>query len=197
MNKIVEKDTNLYIEKNEESVSIDVNAGCQVTVYHFVVDRDVNIAVHLNSENACIQYFFSHLNYEDHQVKVQVFHHASKTTSNFYNHGVNILDHKLRFFVNGIVPKEMSGCICNQENQIIHLKNGKSTICPNLLIDCYDVISNHSAYIGKFQKEQLFYLKSRGLSEEQSYRLLMKGFLVPGFVIESYAKECLLEIENI
>lgn len=197
MNKIIEKDTNLYIDRDDVDVNIDVNSDCQVNVYHFVVDSDVTITVHLNSENASIQYFFNNLNYQDHQVKIEVFHCANDTTSNFYNHGVNILDNKLHFSVNGVVPRDKSGCVCNQENQIINLKDGKSTICPNLLIDCYDVISNHSAYIGKFQKEKVFYLKSRGLSEQKAYRLLMKGFLIPSFVLDRYAEKCLLEIEKI
>ena len=51
-------------------------------------------------------------------------------------------------------------------------------IRPNLLIDCYDVISSHSAYIGSFRDDFVFYLMSRGLSREASYEILMKSFLV-------------------
>ena len=58
------------------------------------------------------------------------------------------------------------------------MSDGKSTICPNLYIDNYDVDSNHSAYIGKFRDEAMFYLMSRGISLENSYRLLLNGFLI-------------------
>ena len=74
--------------------------------------------------------------------------------------------------------KKTSGCVCNQENQIINIRDGKSTICPNLLIDNYDVVSNHSAYIGKFSDDKLFYLMSRGISLKDAYKLLLNGFLI-------------------
>ena len=80
--------------------------------------------------------------------------------------------------VEGIVDKEFSNCICNQENQIINLKSGKSKISPILKIDNYNVDSNHSAYIGRFSEEKLFYMMSRGLSRKKAYCLLLNGFLV-------------------
>ena len=40
-----------------------------------------------------------------------------------------------------------------------------------------DVIANHSVYIGKFDEEIIFYLETRGLSEEEAVNLLIKGFL--------------------
>ena len=89
-----------------------------------------------------------------------------------------ISKNRLNYNVEGIVDKEFSNCICNQENQIINLKSGKSTICPILKIDNYNVDSNHSAYIGRFSEEKLFYMMSRGLTKKDSYRLLLNGFLL-------------------
>ena len=65
------------------------------------------------------------------------------------------------------------------------MKNGKSTICPNLLIDNYDVDSNHAAYIGKFKDEILFYMMSRGISKSACYQLLLNGFLINSDSIDS------------
>ena len=58
------------------------------------------------------------------------------------------------------------------------MNDGKSTICPNLLIDNYDVDSNHGAYIGKFSEEKLFYLMSRGINREDATRLLLTSYLI-------------------
>lgn len=74
----------------------------------------------------------------------------------------------------------------------------KSTICPNLLIDNYDVDSNHAAYIGKFKDEMMFYMMSRGISREVAYRLLLQGFLVNNTVRENEKIKLFLdEIEKI
>ena len=45
------------------------------------------------------------------------------------------------------------------------------------LIDNYDVDSSHSVYIGKFNEEKMFYLTSKGLSENAAKELLIMGFI--------------------
>lgn len=197
MNKIIKKDTILYIDRGDQEVNIDINGNCIVDIYQFVIDDDSNISVNLNCEGASVNYYYSNINYYNHVVSVNIKHNKKNTVSNIYNHGVNVLDNKLDFLVNGIILKDMNGAVCNQENQIINISNGKSTICPNLLIDCFDVESSHSAYIGKFSKDKLFYLESRGLNKNNAYHLLMKGFLIPNGVLEDRVKDYLDEIEKI
>ena len=50
---------------------------------------------------------------------------------------------------------------------------------PNLFIDEYDVIANHAASIGSINKEDLFYLMSRGLEEKEASKLIVLGFVQP------------------
>ncbi len=50
---------------------------------------------------------------------------------------------------------------------------------PALKIDTNDVSVAHEARIGKIGDEQLFYLMSRGLTEEQAMRLIVAGFIEP------------------
>ena len=47
-----------------------------------------------------------------------------------------------------------------------------------MYIDCFDVIANHSAFIGTFKDEELFYLQSRGIPVDEASKLLIKGFLI-------------------
>jgi Fe-S cluster assembly protein SufD len=48
---------------------------------------------------------------------------------------------------------------------------------PNLEIFADDVKASHGATFGKLSEEDLFYLKSRGLSHEQATNLLVSGFI--------------------
>ena len=169
MNKVI------YI--NNDGV-FDINKNEALEIYHYVVDKSVNIKINLNGENAKVVYHLSIISNNDNVCKIDVNHMSSNTESKIICHGVNTGDKKLEFNVTGLVPKEMDKCICNQENQIINLKDGESVIKPNLLIRNYDTFSNHAAYIGEFNKDKLFYLKIRGISEEDAIRLLMKGLLL-------------------
>ena len=195
MNKIIEKDEILYLD--DSNISIDINKKAKVVIYHLIKDKNISVNINLNSEESEVEYYLSIISEESRVCDVNIYHNAKKTIRNIYNHGVNTKDKKLDFHINGYVYKDMEEAICNQENQIINLRNGKSTICPNLYIDCFNCISNHAAYIGKFDKEKVFYLKSRGLNEEKTSRVLMKAFLLPESMDLDKASDYLLQINNI
>ena len=63
-------------------------------------------------------------------------------------------------------------------NMIVNVTDGVSKIRPKLLIENYDTSSAHSAYIGGFKDEALFYLASRGISYEVAFEMLIQGFLL-------------------
>lgn len=166
----------IYI--NDLNIKFDIKKGETLNIYHYVFNKNVNVIINLNGENAKVNYHFSVISLDDNTFKIKVNHNSKNTESNIFNHGVNVLNNKLSFDVTGLVPKDISKCICNQENQIINLSDGTSLIKPNLLIRNYDTFSNHAAYIGKFKDELLFYLMSRGISFNKSNELLMESLLI-------------------
>ena len=172
MNKI------LYVVDNNGKNNYHYKIDEDTVIYHFSIDGSSEVILDLIKEGVSLKYYYSNINYNNNSFSIRVNHKVSNTNSELYNHGVNVFDKKLDYYVDGVVLKKTSGCVCNQENQIINLRDGKSTICPNLLIDNYDVVSNHSAYIGKFSDDKLFYLMSRGISLKDAYKLLLNGFLI-------------------
>jgi Fe-S cluster assembly protein SufD len=56
---------------------------------------------------------------------------------------------------------------------------------PQLEIENNDVKASHSASVGKIDEEQLFYLESRGIDENEAKRLVVDGFL--GEIINQFA----------
>ncbi len=190
MNKIMLKEKKeITLSENEEkelyllttediSLIIHLNKNSHLNIYHYHINKNANIEINLDGENALVTYHFSTINYSSHKINISMNHKALNTSSYLYNHGVNVENQELIFDVVGKILKNISGCICNQENQIINLQDGKSTILPKLEIDNYDIVSTHSAYIGKFKEDILFYLMSRGLSLKKANELLMKGLLI-------------------
>lgn len=64
-----------------------------------------------------------------------------------------------------------------QMNRNLILSKHASAYCkPNLEIFADDVKASHGATIGQLDKEQLFYLTTRGISKDQAQRLLLQGF---------------------
>ena len=55
----------------------------------------------------------------------------------------------------------------------------KSDTYPTMRINEDDVSVGHEASTGKISEEQLFYLQSRGLSEDEALAMIMNGFIDP------------------
>ncbi len=188
----------IYVLDNNESKDYKYNIEEDTIIYHFSINGSSNVEINLNKEDINLYYYYNNINYDDNKLNIKVNHNKDNTHSELYNHGVNVKDNYLTYNVEGSVLRDSNKCICNQDNQIINIRNGKSTIKPNLLIDNYDVDSNHAAYIGKFKDEYLFYLMSRGISKKNAYLLLLKGFLINSDSIDLVKiDKFLLEIERI
>ena len=168
----------LYIVDHNKKTNYSYNLDCDTIIYHFSINSSSDVTVNLNKKGITLYYYYNNINYDDNYLNIKINHLRDNTHSELFNHGVNVYNNKLSYDVSGIVLKISDKCICNQENQIINMEDGKSTIFPKLFIDNYDVDSNHSAYIGKFRDDDLFYIMSRGISKEIAYKLLLKAFLL-------------------
>ena len=76
------------------------------------------------------------------------------------------------------IPKEGQKTYSYLENHI--LKLGDKTLAnsiPSLKIDANDVKASHGATVGQIDEEHMFYLMSRGLTEEIAKNLIIQGFL--------------------
>ena len=58
-------------------------------------------------------------------------------------------------------------------------KEAEANAIPNLEINNNEIKYNHGSSIGQIDKEQLFYLQTRGLSEEEAKRKIIEGYFTP------------------
>ena len=188
----------IYVLDDKKNNNYNYSITEDTIIYHYSIDSSSCVNINLDKEGVNLYYYYNNINYKDNEFKIKVNHNKDTTHSEVFNHGVNVNTNKLTYYVDGIVPKKSSKCICNQDNQIINMDNGKSTICPNLLIDNYDVDSNHAAYIGKFKDDIIFYMMSRGISRDTCNRLLLDGFLINSDSIDTNKiSKFIKEIEKI
>lgn len=184
--KIIENDTffdiindsnlTLCISNKTINLNFNINENVNSQVNIFNVDSSLKINIDV-LEEANINLVNSSINNSNLDIILDI-NHSKNSTSDIVNHGLNINDGTMKFIINGIVKKGMTNTVLKQDNKIINLKDGVSLIEPNLLIDEFDTNANHSAYISKYNKEEMFYLASRGISEKESFRLLTKAFLL-------------------
>jgi Fe-S cluster assembly protein SufB len=58
-------------------------------------------------------------------------------------------------------------------------EHSRSDTYPYIEIDAQDVTIGHEASVSKVGEEQLFYLMSRGISEEMANTMIVNGFIEP------------------
>jgi len=63
-----------------------------------------------------------------------------------------------------------------KEDTLLLSNDAVADSIPNLEIDNNDVRCTHGATIGRIDKEKMFYMRSRGLNEEQATKEYVKGF---------------------
>ncbi len=78
-----------------------------------------------------------------------------------------------------VTPKA-KGCKSYMKcNGLILDAESRSDAIPILEIKNNDVNAAHEATVGKIQDEQIFYLMSRGLSEQEAVKMIISGFIGP------------------
>lgn len=143
-----------------------------------IINGSLNVSVDLTGINASINWNYSTLVSSNNNVNFTVNHKANNTNSSLVNNGLVLGSHSLVFDITGVVDKNSSNCICLQDSKIISDYANLSRILPKLLINNYDVEAEHSAYIGSFSNNDIFYLMSRGITREEARLLLVKSFLI-------------------
>jgi Fe-S cluster assembly protein SufD len=104
-------------------------------------------------------------------------HAAPHTTSDLFFKGV--LDDGARSVWRGVIRVDRGAQRTDayQENRNLLLsREAHADSIPGLEIEANDVRCTHGATVGQIDRQQLFYLMSRGLSEEQAEQLIVRGF---------------------
>lgn len=193
---------NLYEYKKGDKAKIqytfNTSDNSNVNIYKFnnILNIKEMIIANLNGINSSIDYNFKSIATTKEVYDIVVSHNSKNTSSNIINNSLCTKDGKVYIQVSGYVDNGITGCELNQSNQIINLTDNKCEIRPNLYINEYDTIANHSALIGGFDNDELFYLQTRGISELEARKLLINGFLLSNIenknmikIIENNIKE--------
>lgn len=168
--------------------NIEENSLVSVIKYNRVDNIKEMVEVNLNGINASIDYLFKSICTSKELYDYMIMHNTKNTVSNIKNNIVNVSGSS-SIQISSRVDKDITDCICNQFNRIINLTNNKCEIRPILYIDTDDIDANHSALIGDFEEDELFYLESRGIDRSNAYNLLIKGFLYSGIDDEKLKKK--------
>ncbi|GEM_PF-3102792 len=130
-------------------------------------------------KRATLDYFSANYTSEGLQnTEINVFHHQSYSESSIVQNSIAADNGHSVFRGNIIIPSGTIKCTGEQQNKnLIIGKNALAEAIPQLEISTDDVEANHGSATGELDEEQLFYLLSRGIPEEDARALLTVSFL--------------------
>ena len=119
-------------------------------------------------------------NKQQFDIHARVYHKGKNAKSNMLTKG--IVKDSSKSVYRGLVNVSEGAVNSDgyqKEDILILSENAEADSIPELEINNNDVRCTHGATISQIDKEKLFYLMSRGLSEEESRRLIVEGFFEP------------------
>ena len=155
-----------------------INRG-MVSVIKFYNNEKVTERININlcSNESKLDYKFANICKGIENYEININHKCMNTVSNIDNKSVALKNSKLNFVINSNVSRIANKSVINQSTRIVTMGECDAKIEPNMFIDLDDISAKHGSIIGTFREEDIFYLMSRGISYNDSLKLLVKGYL--------------------
>ncbi|AGB15798.1 FeS assembly protein SufD [Halovivax ruber XH-70] len=133
------------------------------------------------AESQIVGAFFGHE--EQHfDVNARVWHKNEHTTADLVTRGV--LDDEARSVYEGVQDvgtEAWDTSSYQRENTLMLSDDSEADASPKLIINNHDTEASHSATVGQVDAEELLYMTSRGIPEDEATDMLVEGFFVPVF----------------
>ena len=170
-----------------KSLEIDMYLGLNSKMKAYCADftngdNNVIVNVNLDNPNTKAEWHLASLSAKnDNKVfDVSLLHNGTGTYGLSDNYGVSKDDARLVFAGVSTIKKGAKGSKTRQNAKIMVFDElSKAIAKPVLKIDENEIEASHGASVGKISDEQMFYLTSRGLTEEVAKELITLGYLRP------------------
>jgi Fe-S cluster assembly protein SufD len=142
----------------------------------------VNPSAHLAEAGASVTLLGLYTPGENEHVEHHVYvnHDAPHTTSNvMYKGALRAATSRSVWVGDVLIGQKATGTDSYEQNRNLILHDGaRADSIPNLEIETGDIVgAGHASATGRFDEEQLFYLRSRGITEADARMLVVRGFL--------------------
>lgn len=164
--------TKIGEEAQVEFVSVEL--GGQENIYNF--DND------LDGKKANLTHRFAYLGdkAQHFDINMLMTHRGKKSTCEIHNLGALTEEAKKTFRGTLDFLKGCTGAEGSEEDTCLLMNDTvKSISVPLLLCKEDDVVGNHAASAGQMDPNKLFYLMSRGFSEDEAKHMLVESMLRP------------------
>ena len=153
-----------------------------------------NDDIDLCNEGVKIDYHFANICRGEEKYTININHKCVNTGSNIINRSIALKNSILKFIINSSVSKKAIKSVLDQNTRIVTMGECDASISPNMFIDIDDVEARHGSVIGSFKDDQIFYLMSKGISYNDTLKLLIKGYILGNLEVDFETRKKITDI---
>jgi len=178
------------VQKNGVIEWINGNMGSHITMLY-----PTSVLVGENAKSDFLGVAFAGKG-QDQDTGTKVYHLAKNTTSTVRSKSISQGGGITSYRGLISIKKGAKNCKSHVECDALMMDNiSKSNTFPYMDVKEKDVDLGHEATVGKISDEQVFYLMSRGLSQEQASQMIVSGFIEP--IVKALPLEYAVELNRL
>lgn len=180
----------LFIWSKDNALEVhnhyQLGSGSNLILFQFYYNKSVReeLIVDLDGECSKFSQGFSSISLGNEEYHIIVNHNHHRVSSNIQNKCIGMDGSSIRMQIDSVLDKGNIDCVMDQSTKILTLGDVDATIIPNMFIEEDSVEARHGSVISSFHPEELFYLMSRGITEDEAMTLLMRGFIFSNLIVD-------------
>ncbi len=167
-----------HYEEEGNNININLLNNAHLNLYYvYEIKKSSTITITTNNSNLLKAHFLL-LNKGDNtlEIKLNMLGNSSEASLN-----LRVINENNSSSINVLCTGKIAASTIDntllEDLKGLLLNNSSIKISPNIEVDTNEVMANHLVTIGSFNTQELFYLKSKGLSEKEAKNMLLKAFL--------------------
>lgn len=170
---------NEIVNNYHKDITINIKDNASVVYNRFVLNPLDYGKLEIKHEDSASSIFNEGIICDkDYKMDLNIYENNSNIRSKILVRVITENDAMVKINASGYVAKNTSNNEITEDLRAFNTGVSKVEILPNLIVDSNDVIANHNATISSVFDEELFYLNSKGINNNDAIKLLKNGFLL-------------------
>lgn len=172
----IDKELNYFNSSFNKDITIKDNSSLTIDYFKNINEDNNEINIYIGN-NSSLVFNHSYINNNNYNLKININYTGEKSSVLVNIRGVN--DGGIsKVDIDGTLLSNNISNILDEKIKIINTNNGKVICKPNMYIKTSEIIANHENAIGNINKDEVFYLMSKGISKDNAEKLIINGYLL-------------------
>lgn len=157
-------------------IKLQANSILTLNMFDFAYDKNIDVNIEAD-DNCCFNLNAAFICENNYNLKIHNNLYGNDIKSNVEIRGINESNGTSTIMMDGVVVGETNGNILNEYARIINKSDASNVVIPNLIVNTSEVTANHGVSIGSINKDEIFYLLTKGINRITAEKLIEEGFL--------------------